>query len=45
MVFASSNTTQTMGVLQTTRSSNTAANKDKQSLTVVLMPASRMTLL
>eukprot|EP00804_Cyclotella_cryptica_P019172 CCRYP_017785-RA/>CCRYP_017785-RA protein AED:0.23 eAED:1.00 QI:0/-1/0/1/-1/0/1/0/43 len=42
MVFASSNTMQTMGVLQTMRSSNTAANKDKQSLTAVSMPISRM---
>eukprot|EP00804_Cyclotella_cryptica_P024038 CCRYP_007264-RA/>CCRYP_007264-RA protein AED:0.22 eAED:1.00 QI:0/-1/0/1/-1/0/1/0/44 len=44
MVFASSNTTQTMGALQTMHSRNTSANKDKQLLTVESMRTSRMAL-
>eukprot|EP00804_Cyclotella_cryptica_P027976 CCRYP_003844-RA/>CCRYP_003844-RA protein AED:0.52 eAED:0.33 QI:0/-1/0/1/-1/0/1/0/113 len=44
MVFASSNTMQTTGDLQTMRSSNTAVNKNKQLPTAASMPTSRMAL-
>eukprot|EP00804_Cyclotella_cryptica_P003013 CCRYP_006017-RA/>CCRYP_006017-RA protein AED:0.54 eAED:1.00 QI:0/-1/0/1/-1/0/1/0/99 len=44
MVFASSNTMQTTGDLQTTHSNNTAANKNKPLPTAASMPTSRMAL-